>query len=91
MRPVRAFGKGTPASQNTPIGLAAATCDEMRTYDIDEIRHRRRLNRTAIVVRPLMGVSLAAWHDAVGAMSPEKAAVAIVAMLERFGEIQSPG
>jgi replication initiation protein RepC len=76
---------------NIPIGLVTAVCHEVRTYAPDKIRHWHQLVRAAEVVRPMMGISASAWQDAVAAMGPEEASVVVVAMLERFGEIKSPG
>jgi replication initiation protein RepC len=39
----------------------------------------------------MMGISPSAWEEAKQLMGPEEASVVIVAMLERFGDIHSPG
>lgn len=39
----------------------------------------------------MMGISITAWNDAVDTMGAEKAAIVVIAMLERFSDIQSPG
>jgi replication initiation protein RepC len=39
----------------------------------------------------MLGISPSAWEDACRAMGPEEAAVVLLAMLERFNEIRSPG
>lgn len=76
---------------NVPLGLVLQCCDEIKTYSVDPIRHWHQLVRTIEIVRPMMGISPTAWQEAVVAMGPEEAAVVVAAMLERFGEIQSPG
>lgn len=51
----------------------------------------RDLMQAAVVVRSMLGVSPSAYQDACETMGPENAAVAIAAMLERAGHINSPG
>lgn len=76
---------------NIPLGLVLATCGEFRTYCDTRVRHWHELVRVADQVRPMMGISPSAWEDAKHHMGPEEAAVVVVAMLERFEEIHSPG
>ncbi|WP_306114945.1 MULTISPECIES: plasmid replication protein RepC [unclassified Roseovarius] len=76
---------------NIPLGLVLAACREFRTYCESPVRHWHDLVRVADILRPMMGISPSAWDDAKRHMGPEEAAVVVVAMLERFAEIQSPG
>lgn len=76
---------------NVPLGLVLSACAEFRTYVPDRIRHWHELVVAANIVRPMMGISPSVWDEAVDAMGPEEASVVIVAMLERFSEIKSPG
>lgn len=76
---------------NIPIGLVLSTCTEIMTYADGRIRHWHDLMRTAEVVRPMMGISPAAWLEAKNILGPEEAAVVLAAMLQRFAEIRSPG
>ncbi|MCF6445860.1 plasmid replication protein RepC [Nereida sp. MMG025] len=76
---------------NIPIGLVLAVCAEIQTYADRPIRHWHDLVRVAETVRPMMGISPDAWQNACEAMGPEEAAVVVVAMLQRFEEIKSPG
>lgn len=76
---------------NIPLGLVLSACSEVATYAPDKIRHWHELVRAAEVVRPMMGISRSAWDDAITAMGAEQASVVVIAMLERFGEIKSPG
>ncbi len=76
---------------NIPLGLVLASCQEFRTYADQPVRHWHDLVRVADTVRPMMGISPSAWDEAKRHMGPEEAAVVIVAMLERFAEIRSPG
>ena len=90
-------GDAQPADQSTerlpnlPLGLVLHACHEFRTYAPDQIRHWHQLVKAADVIRPMMGVSPSAWDGAMRAMGPEEAAVVLIAMLERFDEIKSPG
>ena len=74
-----------------PLGLVLAACSEYRTYAERPVRHWHDLVRVADVMRPMMGVSPSAWDEAKQYMGPEEASVVILAMLERFGDIRSPG
>ena len=74
-----------------PLGLVLAACSEYQTYAESPVRHWHDLVRVADVIRPMMGISPSAWDDAKRYMGPEEAAVVIVAMLERFADIHSPG
>jgi len=76
---------------NLPLGLVLSTCGEIQTYAEGKIRHWHELVRAADLVRPMMGISPSAWDEARRAMGPEEAAVVVAAMLERFGDIRSPG
>jgi len=76
---------------NIPLGLVCAVCSEIKTYISDPIRHWHDLVCAAEIVRPMMGISPSAWSEAMEAMGPEEAAVVVVAMLERFDQIKSPG
>lgn len=74
-----------------PLGLVLAACSEYQTYAERPVRHWHDLVRVANVIRPMMGVSPSAWDEAKQHMGPEEASVVILAMLERFGDIRSPG
>lgn len=74
-----------------PLGLVLTACSEYRTYAERPVRHWHDLVRVADVIRPMMGVSPSAWDEAKQYMGPEEASVVILAMLERFGDIRSPG
>ena len=74
-----------------PLGLILAACSEYQTYAEPPVRHWHDLVRVADIIRPMMGISPSAWDEAKRYMGPEEAAVVIVAMLERFGDIRSPG
>ena len=76
---------------NIPIALVTAVCLEIQNYVPEKPRHWHELVRAAEIVSPMMGISPSAWNDAVIAMGPEEAAVVVLAMLERFSEIKSPG
>lgn len=74
-----------------PLSLVLAACSEYQTYAERPVRHWHDLVRVADVIRPMMGVSPSAWDEAKQHMGPEEASVVILAMLERFGDIRSPG
>lgn len=79
---------GTP---NIPLRLVTSACPELTTYAPDGIRHWHDLVRVAEKVRPMMGISQSAWDEAVTIMGPEETSIVVLAILERFSEIKSPG
>ncbi|MCM2453325.1 plasmid replication protein RepC [Agrobacterium vitis] len=75
-----------------PIGLVMRACPEIAAYAPGgEVRGWRDLMSAAIVVRSTLGVSASAYQDACEGMGAENAAVAIAAILERAGHINSAG
>jgi replication initiation protein RepC len=76
---------------NIPLGLVLSACTEFKTYVPDRIRHWHDFVNAAEILRPMMGISPSAWNEAIQAMGPEEASIVMVAMLERFSEIKSPG
>ena len=74
-----------------PLHLVIAGCPSLKTFYQGEIRHWHQLFDAACHVRPAMGISPSAWEEAQRCMGPEQAAIVVVAMLERFAEIKSPG
>jgi replication initiation protein RepC len=76
---------------NIPLGLVLASCQEFKSYVEQPVRRWHDLVRVADIVRPMMGISPSAWDEAKRYMGPEEASVVVVAMLERFRDIRSPG
>ena len=74
-----------------PLSMVLGSCSEFRSYVPEPVRHWHQLVRAAETLRPMMGISASAWSEAVETMGCAEAAVVVVAMLERFGEIRSPG
>lgn len=84
-------GAETANLPSLPLALVLRSCQEFAAYIDGPVRHWHDLVRAANQVRPMMGISPSAWDDAVTHMGPEAAATVLVAMLERFTEIRSPG
>lgn len=75
-----------------PLGLVLQACPEIVNYSREgAITGWRDLMAAAVVVRSMLGVSPSAYQDACDAMGPENAAVAVACILERAGQINSPG
>lgn len=74
-----------------PLHLVIAGCPSLKTVYQGDIRHWHQLFDAACKVRPAMGISASAWEEAQRFMGPEQASIVVVAMLERFAEIRSPG
>ncbi|MGH1578926.1 plasmid replication protein RepC [Planktotalea sp.] len=78
--------------QKSKISLAfvRSNCLEIGSYFSEPLNTWSDLIHASDRVRPMMGISSAIWKGAVKSMGIEQAAIVIVAMLERFGEIRSP-
>lgn len=74
-----------------PLHLVIAGCPSLKTFYQGDIRHWHQLFDAACQVRPAMGISASAWAEAQRCMGQEQASIVVVAMLERFAEIKSPG
>jgi replication initiation protein RepC len=74
-----------------PLHLVITSCPSLKTIYQGEIRHWHQLFDAACHVRPAMGISASAWEEAQRFMGPEQASIVVVAMLERFADIRSPG
>jgi replication initiation protein RepC len=74
-----------------PLHLVIAGCPSLKTFYQGDIRHWHQLFDAACHVRPAMGISASAWEEAQRFMGPEQASIVVVAMLERFADIRSPG
>lgn len=76
---------------NIPLHLVVAACPSLGVFYRGEVRHWHQLFDAACHMRPAMSISLSAWEEAQRCMGPEQASIVMVAMLERFAEIRSPG
>ena len=74
-----------------PLHLVITGCPSLKTFYQGDIRHWHQLFDAACHVRPAMGISASAWEEAQRFMGPEQASIVVVAMLERFADIRSPG
>jgi replication initiation protein RepC len=74
-----------------PLHLVIAGCPSLKTFYQGDVRHWHQLFDAACHVRPAMGISASAWEEAQRFMGPEQASIVVVAMLERFADIRSPG
>lgn len=74
-----------------PLHLVIAGCPSLKTFYQGDIRHWHQLFDAACHVRPAMGISASAWEEAQRFMGHEQASIVVVAMLERFADIRSPG
>lgn len=75
-----------------PLGLVLKACPQIVDYGPGgAIAHWRDLMQAAVVVRSMLGISPSAYQDACETMGPENAAVAVAAILERAGHINSAG
>lgn len=81
----------TGRTPGIPLQLVTRACPALTTFYQGEVRHWHQLFDAACHVRPAMGISASAWEEAQRIMGPEQASIVVVAMLERFDDIRSPG
>lgn len=85
-----------PAAHNAirstyPLHSVLEVCPQVQDFARSGIRSWDDLMETADRIRPMLGISPAAWSDAQDAMGPEAAAITLAAILERSGSIKSHG
>ncbi len=84
-------GKAAGAEPNLPLALVLKACPDILPYAAQTPRHWHELVALAGFVRGMMGISPDAWRQAQEVMGPEVAAVTLAGILQRIGEIKSPG
>ncbi len=87
----RKKGKAAGAEPNLPLALVLKACPDILPYAAQTPRHWHELVALAGFVRGMMGISPDAWRQAQEVMGPEVAAVTLAGILQRIGEIKSPG
>ena len=91
-KPMLKSDRLTEPLKSFPIGLVMRACPEIAAYAPGgQVQSWRDLMSAAVVVRSTLGVSASAYQDACEAMGAENAAVAMAAILERAGHINSAG
>ncbi len=86
--------KAEPSSHQTSslsLDVVRAQCKEIQLYSQGQLRSWQQLFNTAHVVQKMMGISPDVWDQARRCMGDATASVTIAAMLERAGDIRSPG
>ncbi|WP_244642931.1 plasmid replication protein RepC [Phyllobacterium sp. 628] len=81
----------SPKSPAVPLARVLDACPQIRDYARNGIEDWRDLMQTAALVRSMLGVSPDAWERAREMMGDINASITIAAILERAGEIRSPG
>jgi replication initiation protein RepC len=75
-----------------PLGMVLKACPQIVDYGPGgAVANWRDLMQAAVVVRSMLGISPSAYQEACETMGPENAAVAVAAILERAGHINSAG
>ena len=82
---------GTSSVPRIPLHLINVACPSLKTFYQGEVRHWHQLYDAASHVRAAMGISASAWEEAQRCMGLAQASVVVVAILERFADIRSPG
>lgn len=74
-----------------PLNIVVEACPELRLFVPEGIRDWHGFIRAVAIVRPMIGITTEVWEQAMSVMGPSNAAVVVAAILERQGEIRSPG
>lgn len=74
-----------------PLGMVLRACPDVADYARDGISSWGDLIETSNLVRGALGVSPDAWNQACEAMGAADAAIVVAAILQRAGQISSPG
>ncbi|APG49117.1 plasmid replication protein RepC [Phaeobacter porticola] len=74
-----------------PLQDVLSSCHEYKQFFPDGIRSWHDLTRTACQLVPMMGIEQPVFHEAERIMGTQKASTLVLCMLERLGEIRSPG
>ncbi|ATE95079.1 plasmid replication protein RepC-8 (plasmid) [Phaeobacter gallaeciensis] len=78
-------------SIEAPLQDVLSSCHEYRQFFPDGIRSWHDLTRTANQLVPMMGIEQPVFHEAERIMGSQIASTLVLCMLERVGEIRSPG
>ncbi|WP_299843292.1 plasmid replication protein RepC [uncultured Jannaschia sp.] len=96
-RPIQAASRSenTPSARNQPdcditLQSLLANCSELQTYSPTPIRSWNEITRLASLIRPMTGISMHAWDEAVKAIGLQRASVVVAIVLQRFARIASP-
>ncbi|MHA6344339.1 plasmid replication protein RepC [Roseivivax sp. CAU 1761] len=76
---------------HVPLPLVLSCCSEIQVFAQEPIRHWHQLHELAANLRAGMGIDDATWLQAQRSMGPAQAAIVVAAILQRFGQIRSPG
>ncbi len=80
-----------PYPPEVPLPLVLETCPELESFHPEPVRNWHQLHDAASRLRAAMGISPTVWSEAQAVMGPARAAVVVVALLQRFSEIRSAG
>ena len=87
--------ENTPSARSQPdcdmtVQALLANCPELQTYSPTPIRNWNEITRLASIIRPMTGISIQAWDQAVKAIGLQRAAIGVAIILQRFAHIASP-
>ena len=96
-RPVQAASRSenAPTSRNQPncdmsLQSLLANCSELQTYSPTPISNWTEITRLASIIRPMTGISVHAWDEAVNTIGLQRASVVVAVVLQRFARIAFP-
>jgi replication initiation protein RepC len=74
-----------------PLGMVLDACPDIIDYSRGGITNWRDFTAAVAVVRPMLGISPSAWHEAQGALGDIEASIVVAAILQRAEAINSAG
>jgi replication initiation protein RepC len=80
-----------PPEKTYPLGMVLNACPDIVDYAKGGIGNWRDFLATAMVVRPMLGISPSAWEEAQAVMGDTQAAIVLACLLQRSSVIQSAG
>lgn len=78
-------------SKGQGLGEILARCPDVLPYAPDGVRSWEEFTALMARLAPMTGVDVPTWRDACQSMGPREASVALAGIVQRIGDIRSPG
>lgn len=78
-------------SEKIPLRLVLETCTDVLPYADGPVRDWNDLVQMMTKLAPMTGIDANGWAEACRTMGPKSAAATLAAMVQRIGDISSPG
>jgi len=78
-------------SQDVSLEKVLEACPSFRSFSSEKVDSWQQMERAAHQIRPWLGISVDTWDEACREMGAASASICIAGILERQGDINSPG